>query len=69
MNLIQNHAYNPVCFIPKDNILKDDKALVLLSCALWSPNIYFQDFAEKTHIIYVDSIFNENFMEKYEVCG
>ena len=64
---IEEHTYNPVCIIPKDNI--NDKAWAHLSCALWSPDIYFQNFTEKTDIKYVDSILYEKFMEKCEVCG
>jgi hypothetical protein len=66
---IEEHTYNSVCIIPKDNILKANRAWVHLSCALWSPDIYFQNFAEKTDIKYVDTILYEKFMEKCEVCG
>ena len=66
---IEENTYNTVCIIPKDNILQVNRAWVHLSCALWSPDIYFQNFAEKTDIKYVDTILYEKFMEKCEVCG
>ena len=67
---IEQHTYNSVCIIPKDNILQiNERAWVHLSCALWSPDIYFQNFEGKTDIKYVDTILYEKFMEQCEVCG
>jgi hypothetical protein len=66
---LEKHTYNSVCIIPKDNIMEVNRAWVHLSCALWSPDIYFVNFAEKTNIKYVDTILYERFMEKCQVCG
>ena len=66
---LEEHTYNSVCIIPKDNIFEVNRAWVHLSCALWSPDIYFVNFAEKTNIKYVDTILYEKFMEECQVCG
>ena len=66
---LEDHSYNSVCIIPKDNILEVNRAWVHLSCALWSPDIYFQNFTEKTDIKYVDTISYDKFMEECQVCG
>jgi hypothetical protein len=66
---LEEHTYNSVCIIPKDNIFEVNRAWVHLSCALWSPDIYFANFAEKTNIKYVDTILYEKFMEECQVCG
>ena len=66
---IENHTYNSICIIPKDNIFEVNRAWVHLSCALWSPDIYFQNFSAKTDIKFVDTISYERFKEKCYVCG
>ena len=65
----EEHTYNSFCIIPKDNISEINRPWVHLSCALWSPDIYFVNFAEKTNIKYVDTISYEKFMEECQVCG
>ena len=66
---LKNHTYNSVCIIPKGNIFEINRAWVHLSCALWSPDIYFQNFSAKTDIKFVDAILYERFMEQCHVCG
>ena len=66
---LDSHSYNSVCIIPKGNNENIKKAWAHLSCALWSPDIYFQNFSEKTDIKYVDTILYDRFMEECNVCG
>ena len=66
---LDNHSYNSVCIIPKGNNEEIKKAWAHLSCALWSPDIYFQNFSAKTDIKYVDTILYDRFMEECNVCG
>ena len=65
---LEKHPYNSVCIIPKDNINEINRAWVHLSCALWHPDIYFENFKEKTNIKFVDNISYDKYMEECHVC-
>ena len=65
---LQKHPYNSVCIIPTENMRQIDRAWVHLSCALWHPDIYFKNFAEKTDIKFVDIISYDKYMDQCNVC-
>ena len=66
---IENHKYNSVCIIPQYNNFGINRAWVHLSCALWSPDIFFKNFSAKTEIKLIDNISYKRFLEKCHVCG
>ena len=66
---VGKNLYNSCCIIPKGKLDNVDKPWVHLSCALWYPDIFIQNFLEKTNIKLVDCISFSKFMEKCDICG